>query len=388
MHKINFYKFGIGTVYLFLFGGYVFFSILDSSLLNISILATGYRWFALGALILVYFYNSFHRKITIKLFVIEMCVVISFLLVTITTKKNFFVLTALFIITAETTGSKRIVKTHLISVLASLAVVFFLLVTKQIPDYLFGFDSAHCFGFAYFHYVPYHMFFCLLEHLYLREKPLRVFDVGFILVVAYFLHKLTTVSLTFYLTFVLLILYYLIYKYPVVSINKRWITRLSAFVFPIGAFITYYMMVFYNPSSPQWVIINTIANGRLKYMNEGFHRYPITLFGQVVEMQGNSAVRERLGAYFYIDSGFAYSLLGYGVILTIITFIMYDTLFRYSCKQEDKMLFIWLIIIMLFTVSNNIWLSLQYCPVILMFMPAMKNNTIFGLQESIKTKSK
>ena len=303
---------------------------------------------------------------------IDISIIITFLAASITTQRNSLLLTAIFIVSAEMVAIRRIVKTHLISVLLALAFILLMISTKQIPDYLYGRDAAHCFGFTYIHQVPYLLFFCMLDYLYLKEKPIRFFEAGLILFMSYYLLRLTTISLVFYLTIITIVLYYLIRKYPLISINRKWVKRLSTYIPSACAIASFYMMVNYNPSNPRWLVLNVFSNGRIRFMHEGFLRYPITLFGQYIEMQGNSAIKQRVGAYFYIDSGFVYSLLGYGLLLTIVAIVLYSILFRFSCAQDDKMLFIILVILMLFTVSNNVWLSLYYSPVILMSHPAIK----------------
>lgn len=71
--------------------------------------------------------------------------------------------------------------------------------------------------------------------------------------------------------------------------------------------------------------------------------------------------------YFYIDSGYIYAILGYGVLFTLVVIFMYSYLIYYATKRNDKNLFIWLIIVLVFTVVNNTWVSLAVNPVLMCF---------------------
>jgi len=83
-------------------------------------------------------------------------------------------------------------------------------------------------------------------------------------------------------------------------------------------------------------------------------------------MEGNSAVRAAQN-YFYIDSGFFYSLIGYGILFTVIFLLIYSYLYEHSAKNNDKPLFIWLTCVLIFTLINNVWVSIATNPVLLVF---------------------
>ena len=88
-------------------------------------------------------------------------------------------------------------------------------------------------------------------------------------------------------------------------------------------------------------------------------------------MAGNSVLGNPV-KYFYIDSGFAYSLLGYGLIFTVIVVFLYTVLFRYSCFVNDKYLFVCITAVLFFTMINNTWVTLNYNPMLLFSLPALE----------------
>ena len=76
--------------------------------------------------------------------------------------------------------------------------------------------------------------------------------------------------------------------------------------------------------------------------------------------------------YFFIDSGYIYAILGYGLIFSVIVVLMYSCLCRFACEKNDKALLIWLISVLLFTISNNTWAELPMNPILVIF-PIMWN---------------
>jgi hypothetical protein len=148
------------------------------------------------------------------------------------------------------------------------------------------------------------------------------------------------------------------------------IVLLSELAFPFGAVITWFCMKNYDSSKFYWNLVNKIFSSRLKFMNEGYYKYPIKIMGNYIEMQGASAIRQTTN-YFYIDSGFAYSLLGYGLMFTVILIFLYSVLFKYSCVVNDKALFVWLFSVLIFTMINNTWVSLNYNPILMFSFKAI-----------------
>ena len=76
--------------------------------------------------------------------------------------------------------------------------------------------------------------------------------------------------------------------------------------------------------------------------------------------------------YFYIDSGFVYAILGYGVVFTVIILLIYSILTRWAYLQKDSTMLVWLLAVMLFSVVNNTWIGITYNPALLYFFVVMQ----------------
>ena len=146
---------------------------------------------------------------------------------------------------------------------------------------------------------------------------------------------------------------------------------LSGMLFPLGIVGTFIVMLQYNPEDANWVALDRMLHYRLSLMHEGYLRYPISLFGNRVEMTGYNALRTvTQEEYFYVDSGFAYSILGYGLIFTLVAVALYSLLYVYSCRKNNKHLFAWLTCILLFTIMNNVWIDVYWNPALLLSFAA------------------
>lgn len=311
-------------------------------------------------------------------------ILFAFVIAARTTGRMYLIVYAVLIIADEGCEPDKTLKVWLAGTLLALLVVFVLCWAGILTDHVFRYPSgrtAHCLGFDYYFYFPYFLFFCSVVYLYLRKDRVKLYDYLLLILVNLLMYRLSTVSLTFYLTFIFIILDFLLLKLKKIDLNKKPIRIFSGLLFPLGVAATFLLMVNYNPESAAWTKLNTLMHGRPGMMHEGYLRYPITLFGNRMEMIGNNALRTvKPEAYFYIDSGFAYSLLGYGLVFTFAVVVLYSILYIYSCRTNNKHLYAWLTCVLIFSLMNNIWVDVYYNPALLLSFPAF-----MGLEIKQKT---
>ena len=367
--RIQRIKLNIESMFLAVLGVYFFITVLNSSLLNLGFIETIYKWFALCVLSVLFIYHWWEFRFSLLELFLLVSLIFAFCIASFSTRRNTVIITLMFILCADLAPFKKRIKIHLIVTLLALVIVFLCIALGIIEDYRWR--GAHCFGFSYIHYVPYYLYFCLVEHLYLKHKKMKMWEAIVWIAADYFLFLLSDVSLVFYLVIITVVLYLIIIRYPIININIRWVGNLSKFFYPAGAVVTYGIMVGYSRNIPILNKLNVILNGRIRLMNLGYMRYHLKLFGQYIDMEGNSVIRAAKN-YFYIDSGFAYSILGYGLIFTGVVLVMYSILYVYSSRVNDKFLFVWLTSVLLFTLTNNIWVSINYNPVLLLTITAIK----------------
>ena len=370
---LNKSHFTIDKMTLWLYGLYSILSILNSSLLNLEKIMSPITWGVLitAFILFIALGTTRYRKVGKKKIVLSILLVLLFTIAAIKTRRTYLILYSLFVLLGEVCDFRKIVLTSLISTLTALAIIFASIILGLIPNYSFFYSQreAKCFGFAYYSSVPYMLYYCFLSYIYLRGRKIKLPEILLILVVNYLVYKEATLRLTYYLTYISIALFIILQWNRHFSLNKKIIRMLSLTLFPLGAIITYYCASHYSRFDLRWAAINELFSGRLYYMNIGMQRYKASLFGNYIEMEGNSAIKKATD-YFYIDSGFAYSLFGYGILFTLITIICYTIILHCSVIRNNKTLFVWCISILIFTMVNNTWVSLNYNPVLMATIPA------------------
>ena len=74
--------------------------------------------------------------------------------------------------------------------------------------------------------------------------------------------------------------------------------------------------------------------------------------------------------YFYVDSGYVYTLISYGIIFFIILIFLYSFLFQKAVRDNEFKLAIWCLVICIFSVINNIMLKISINPLPILALDA------------------
>lgn len=330
------------------------------------------------SVILAVFIIGKNRYDTKKL-ILFIIVVISFTISGYFTHRIYIMTYALLIVAAARCNyCNSAIKAALIGSAASGIIVLTLSQIGFVPDIemsrglnntnLFYSKVAHCFGYNYYHYIPYKFYFIMLGVMKLKNKKMSWLEILMWAFANFVVFYYSTIRLTFYLGFFSLALYIILIKFDWFKVDNKMIKSIMTLSFPVMIVGTSLFYYFYNGSNTVYAQLNIFSSGRLQLGHEAFERYPIKLFGQIIE---TSAATNRT-KHFYLDSGYIYAILGYGVIFTIIVILMYSCLCRFACDKNDKALLIWLISVLLFTISNNVWVDIATNPVLVIF-PIMWN---------------
>ena len=354
-------------IYLALYMTYSFFNILDTSTIEIDMLMKLVKLMVSISLPCLYLLKKGH---TVKSMAVSAIVFIVYFISSRTADKTVLIFYALFIINADLTDFKKIAKCSIASTMTATLMVIFLSKVGVLPDYIFlrGLEKAHCLGFVYYSHYPYILMFNMLSYMYLKQDKLTIWHIGVLLGVNYYLYRLSTLRLTFYLTILIMVAYVLLVKLDLFDLSKKWIVRLSVLLYPAMFGLSVYSSLKYSPGKRKWRLLNELLSSRLELQSEGFRRYHVTLFGQVIEVRSliNGIVAQY--NYFYIDSGFIFSLLSYGLIFTLMMVAVYSFLICRRCQKNDKIAVIWLGALAAFTVINNVWINIPYNCILMMFM--------------------
>lgn len=360
-------------IYLFLLFLYSYTAILDDSLLRLTPVINLLKWgISIAGLILFLYRNKGIPPV--KKLVFASIVLAAFYIAAKATGRTYLIIYAVFIIIAEGCEPDKTVKTWLLSTVFALLTILFLCAIGVLTDHIYLYDSGracHCLGFGYYSTFPFLVLYSSIAYIYLKKDTVKIYHYALVVLVNLIMYRLTTLNLTFYLTFLFIALDYSLVKIKKVKLNQGPVMAVSSLLYPLGVLATSFMMAKYNPEAAGWTKLNTAMHGRPDLSHQAYLRYPLSLFGNRISMTGNSALRTTApGAYFYIDSGFAYSLLGYGLIFTLVVVALYSVLYLYSCRTNNKHLYAWLTCVLIFTMMNNVWVDVYYNPALLISFAA------------------
>lgn len=321
--------------------------------------------------ILLVFMFVVRRHYKLKELGIFIITVFTFLFAGYHTRRIFILTYALFLINAFHYSSfNKLVKAVIVGALSSRFVVILMTLIGVIPNLVLSRrgGDGYCLGYDYVWQVPYGVFFSFLSYFYLKGNNIKWSDIFISLIINHLLYLTCRVRLVYYLWYFSELLYILFIKLNIVKRFGNVITGVLILAFPVLFLAELYLGYNYNSTNPIITIINSFASGRLRLNYVALSTYPVTLLGQFIETSKASLTTQ----YFYLDSGYLYTLLGYGVILMTLVLIMYCYLTWYACSTNNKSMVIWLIMVMLFTVSNNGWIFFEFNCLLLAFPFALK----------------
>ena len=174
--------------------------------------------------------------------------------------------------------------------------------------------------------------------------------------VSIWLYAVTDTAFPFAIGMLFIVLYVLTVKFqiPVVR-NTGWHRGIASSCYGVFALVTFLMCKFYNWQVPWQKKLDDFCHYRISLAFVGIKDYGVHLLG--VQIKENTDVST--GRYFYIDSGYIKNLLGYGLIVFIMIILYYTIITYASVLENDQVLAIWMLCIALYSIFNNLMLSVS-----------------------------
>lgn len=310
------------------------------------------------------------RKYTVKEFIYIVVILMLCGAVYLISRDQKIISFAQLIILSLKMDKNTIIKGTLIPLVISTSIVVSLAFLKFIPDKQFehiisvenDYVISHSLGFDYYSYLPMYSLFSIILWFNIKNKNSNIdYIIALIIIlgVDFFCHK----RVVLYLGLLYLIIHYMLLKFKNFKINNK-LFKLFSSVLPFIMFsLTIFVTLKFADTNSA---IDKLLNGRLHFGKMGFMLYPVTLFGNQIQMIGSS-VSDGTN-YFYIDSGYIYSLLGYGILITIILLALLSIIINYSCKNNDKNLYIWSIMVLIYNIFGDTLLTTWYNPLFLIYI--------------------
>lgn len=226
---------------------------------------------------------------------------------------------------------------------------------------------AHSMGFAYYSTLAYYSLFLFISGYYLisgtrkEAKKLLWLLTGFLFNIIIF--KITTVRLAF-----ICVCFFVTLAIFIDLFNLLKFFKLNLFIatvmYPFMFFLSIVLPFVYTKSNIL-IILDGLLNGRLNFGRIAFQRYDITLFGQLIVTDPGGLDENGLNTYFFIDSGYVNLLLQKGLIVCILVLLLYTLISRYAVKTNNRSLFIWCIIVCIFSFVNDLILNTIINPLLI-----------------------
>lgn len=255
-------------------------------------------------------------------------------------------------------------------------ILFIVIFTSQIGlniDYIFdaGGRDRHGLGFSWTTTAAVFMFFISLEYIYIREKKIKIIEYVILLTLNYILYRLTNTRLTFYLSEMSIIFFWLLNNVKFVRVimeKMRWIWIMMPFVITV---FSYYIHHNYITGSWIWEKFNDLLSGRLALGKTALEKYEIKIFGQKIDWIGYG-YQAKEGVYDYVDCSYLQMLLQYGIALLAICLIIYAYILVRSTRERDYYLCGCILIVLAYSITEPFLLNLMFNPFPLLAVSYLK----------------
>ncbi len=258
-------------------------------------------------------------------------------------------------------------------------VIIFLSLLNVIPDYTYVHDgiTAHSYGFYYYSNAAYIFLYCVVMFLHLKRGKVRIWNYLEIIVLNIVVYQVFTTRLVYYLVFVLLIIYLVFSR---INLNRMIWKVTAAVIYPLMLAVSVLSTHLYmeSGSGSFWRMIDEMLSFRISFNARALVSYGVKLFGQYIPMIGGTDVvygNASESSYFFVDCGYYYSLLCYGIIPTMIFIIIFSYMGIQACKNNDREIFVWLLLLAVFMLVNNYWLSVATNPILLYLFYGRKSRS-------------
>ena len=263
----------------------------------------------------------------------------------------------------------RIVKIFYYSTIFSTLTICSLSFLNILPDVIYNHDmsgssisDAHTFGFDYYSYPAYYGMVVALLDLYIHRNNYSLLRFACVLLFMVFVFSITTTRLQIIVSIAYLTLFILC-KYNLISFQASFWKYVGLSCYPL-AFLLYFLLGASSLIAPDILDLwDELFNKRMEQTIIGFTLYPVTWLGNCIEMIGTT---EAVGNnYFYIDAGYAYWILAYGIIYTLFIIASYTVVCYKAYIYKNTYVFCWLLIFSGVNMINDFFTSSCFNPVVL-----------------------
>lgn len=278
---------------------------------------------------------------------------------TVTSKYPPLFAWALMIISSINIAHEHIVKLYFRCFVFLCVFIPALAITGLIPNYVLdtvgstGIRTSY--GFSHPNVFAASIMICIICWCYLNWKKVKVYQVILISIIGYVIMRLTDSSAaTIIIVFITLI-----------ALLERWFDKKGKlkiwYVIAAGLLVfcpiaSYYLMTNFSMLNDGMLALDLFASGRIRLMNSFYLNYGWSLWGQeaLFDMENRSLL------LFALDNSYAYLLIQFGLITTLMYYLGIARELKQAVKYSDNRLIICIMTFVIYGLFENYFFKTQF----------------------------
>ena len=256
-----------------------------------------------------------------------------------------------FLAAANNVETRKIIKSLFLAQLLAFVIITSLSFYGVIENYQLVRGSTNqirnSIGFNHPNTAALKAFQLCMMYIYLMKSKLRLWHCVIIFLFGTIVYKYTNSNTSFYLTLLLtsLLILYLISKgkIGILSSATSRVIRVLKYISVFSVGFSLYMTLNYQNSSELIGMFKSESTliSRFSQMYNYFKTYNITLFGQELYYHGSgNVISDSTTGLYTLDNSYIYLLLGLGIIIFILYFVLYIYAIYKSLKENDLIVLI------------------------------------------------
>lgn len=228
--------------------------------------------------------------------------------------------------------------------------------------------NIHTFGFIHYFCFSLRVLSASILYLYLKRNGVVKNYVYLILIVINVsVYYLTYTRLHILLFWGFLIAYILYYKIPYINFKKPKHKIVGMLAYPICQI--FFLVILVAPFAgfedirELW---DSVFSKRMVSTLYFLSEYGINMFGNEISMAGIGTAADTGDSEFFLDAGFAYWLIAFGLLYTFFILVSYTYLFYRAYSKQNWALYIWLFVFCIGNFINDFFSNADINPVILL----------------------
>lgn len=288
-----------------------------------------------------------------------------------TNNETFFITSYLIIVASSFVDFKKIMWLHAITLSIFMLVTFLLYkigILNEINYTTFqrGDTIRYTMGYTYTSFMPNFFFHLTLIYIYLRTR-INLIEVGVILALNQYIYIYTDTKSAYYLTVIVVILSYLYIRFNLSNYISKKIIKFTYFVTMLYfVIVPTWLSYIYDPNIEWHYELNRFLTSRISLGSTAIERYGLPLFGEDVEW----IVLEKawlLRDYFYVDSSSLNMYVSFGIIFSLIVYILfYKVTSRQIVEGKNPVFFVLMLILLIHSSFDPQFFEIRYNPFILL----------------------